>query len=106
VDEIPLPDKPVAGLFHEDVMRITQVLARARWPSQKWQLLAHVVQDPALCARTDPRTIQQLWALPAGQYSGLGQVLAGAARTTRGHPDRAGAQSHPRPRAGQSPRCW
>jgi hypothetical protein len=59
VDEMPLPDRPVAGLFHEDVVRISEVLATARWPLQKWQLLAHAVQDPARCASADPRTIQR-----------------------------------------------
>jgi hypothetical protein len=81
--------KSVAGLFREDVKRISEVLAGAHWPSQKWQLLAYIEQDPVLCARTDPRTVQQLWALPVGEYRNLEQVLVGAARTARGHPLRA-----------------
>jgi hypothetical protein len=73
-------------VYRDDVLRINEVLAGVRWPAQKWQLIAHVEQDPAVRARTDARTICQLWALPAGWYSNLGQVLSGAARTVRGHP--------------------
>jgi hypothetical protein len=33
--------------YREDTLRINEVLAGVRWPAQKWQMIAHVVQDPA-----------------------------------------------------------
>jgi hypothetical protein len=95
VKDKPPGDAPVAGMYREDMLRINEVLAGVRWPAQKWQLIAHVEHDPARRARTDARTICQLWALPTGWYSNLGQVLSGAARTARGHPNRLGAQPLP-----------
>jgi hypothetical protein len=87
--------KPVAGVYRDDIARFDQALAGLRYPAQKWQLIAHAGQRPAESARTDARTIHQLWALPPGLYADFAQVLAGAARTARGHPDRAGAQPCP-----------
>lgn len=58
------------------------------YPAQKWQLIACAVGKPGGHGHPEPRTIQQLWALPSGGYPGLGQVLSAAAQTARGHPHR------------------
>jgi len=97
--------QPVAGVYRDDIARFDQALVGLRYPAQKWQLIAYAGHGPAGGARTDVRTIDQLWALPAGLYADFAQVLTGAARTARGHPDRAGAQpcpttAHP-PRGGE-----
>jgi Protein of unknown function (DUF2795) len=81
--------KPVAGVYRDDIARFDQALAGLRYPARKWQLIAHAGRSSAGGARTDARTIHQLWALPPGLYAGFAQVLAGAARTARGHPNRA-----------------
>jgi hypothetical protein len=83
---------PIAGVHRDDVERLEHALAGLTYPAQKWQLIAHATHDrPAGHHRTDRRTIEQLWALPAGRYVNLAQVLLGAARTARGHPLRTGA---------------
>jgi hypothetical protein len=79
---------PVAGFHHDDIARFDQALTGLMYPALKWQLIAHADRGSAGGARTDARTIHQLWTLPAGLYTGLAQVLAGAARTARGHPSR------------------
>jgi hypothetical protein len=87
--------RPVAGVYQDDIARFDQALAGLRYPAQKWQLIAHARQGSAAGARADARTIHQLWTLPTGLYAGFAQVLAGAARTARGHPARVDAQSCP-----------
>jgi Protein of unknown function (DUF2795) len=88
-------NKVAAGVYSEDIARFDRALRGLRYPAEKWQLIAHAVQahadqDPAVL-----RTIQQLWALPAGRYANFSQVLAGAARTVRGHPRRPEADTNP-----------
>lgn len=78
----------VAGFHHDDIARFDQALTGLRYPALKWQLIAHAGRGSAGDAPTDARTIHQLWTLPTGLYSGFAQVLAGAARTARGHPAR------------------
>ncbi|HEY4024552.1 MAG TPA: hypothetical protein VGM75_38105 [Pseudonocardiaceae bacterium] len=93
--------QPVAGVYREDVERLDQALAGASYPAEKWQLISHVVQGGSMGgAPTDRRTIEQMWALPTGHYANFHQVLAGVARTARGHPRRAvvpprRARTHP-----------
>lgn len=82
--------QPVAGIFRDDIARFNLALAGVNYPAEKWQLIAHAERDPVGRGRPDPRTIRQLWALPAGRYPGLDQVLASAAWTSRGHPSRSG----------------
>ena len=79
----------LAGVSQDDIAQLEEALTGLRYPVEKWQLIAHAVRT--LAGRTGPemRTIQQLWALPAGRYRSFPQVLAGAARTARGHPRRA-----------------
>lgn len=84
--------RPVAGVYLDDIARFDQALAGVNYPAEKWQLIAHAGQHPG---RADPRTISQLWALPPGCYGDFAQVLAGAARTSRGHPHRVRTESDP-----------
>jgi hypothetical protein len=91
------PYKPVAGIHLDDIARFDQALIGLSYPAEKWQLIAHAGQGPVDRDRTDPRTICQLWALPPGRYVSLAHVLAGAARTARGHPARTGAEPRPDP---------
>jgi hypothetical protein len=81
-------DRHVAGFHQDDIARFDQALTGLRYPALKWQLIAHADRGSAGGAPTDARTIHQLWTLPTGLYSGFAQVLAGAARTARGHPSR------------------
>ena len=53
-----------------DVERLSQVLADATFPAAKWQLLMHAEQYGA-----DSATRTDLWALPAGDYPTLTDVL-------------------------------
>ena len=78
----------VAGIHPEDIAQIDRALDGMTYPACKWQLIAHASQDRAGRTRACPRTITQLWALPASTYASLAQVLTGAARTARGHPAR------------------
>jgi hypothetical protein len=94
IEQLP-PHKPVAGVYRDDIARLDQALTGLSYPAQKWQLIAHVAQRSSDPTAADLRTIQQLWALPAGRYANLAQVLAGAARTARGHPRRSGVPSSP-----------
>jgi Protein of unknown function (DUF2795) len=84
-----------AGVYSEDITRFDQALRGLRYPAEKWQLIAHAVQARADQDPADLRTIEQLWALPAGRYANFSQVLAGAARTARGHPRRP--ETDPKP---------
>jgi hypothetical protein len=93
--------QPVTGMYRDDIARIGQALAGAVYPTQKWQLIAHATRatpkDDAPAYHW--RTIDQLWALPSGSYRDVTDVLAGLARTARGHPPRPRAhhatRSHP-----------
>jgi len=78
------------GVSREDIARFDRALSGLRYPVEKWQLIAHAEQTAHGPEAADLRTIEQLWALPAGRYRNFDQVLAGAARTARGHPRRAG----------------
>jgi hypothetical protein len=89
---------PVTGMFRDDIVRIGQALTGAVYPTEKWRLIAHATRatpknDPPY--GTDWRTIDQLWALPSGCYRDFNDVLAGLARTARGHPARPGAHRRP-----------
>jgi hypothetical protein len=88
VAEKSAPPRPVAGICRDDIERFNHVLSGLRYPAQKWQVIAHAMGEPAGQRRTDMRTLQQLWALPAGHYTNLTHVLTAAARTARGHPHR------------------
>jgi len=94
VEQLP-QHTPVAGVYRDDITRLNQALTGLSYPAQKWQLIAHVAQRPSDPTQADLRTIQLLWALPADRYTNLAQVLAGAARTARGHPRRGGVPSSP-----------
>jgi hypothetical protein len=82
-------DRRPIGVSREDIANFDQALRGLRYPVEKWQLIAHAVQAAAGPEAADLRTIEQLWALPAGRYRNFDQVLDGAARTARGHPRRA-----------------
>ena len=82
--------RPVAGIHRDDIARLNLALAGVSYPAQNWQLIAHAECEPVGPGRPGRR--RQLWALPVGRYSGLSQVLVGAARTARGHPHRSGAE--------------
>jgi Protein of unknown function (DUF2795) len=82
----------VAGVSHEDMIRLGRVLAGACYPAEKWQLIDHAVAAVSASEDTDRRLIHQLWALPPGRYHDFTDVLAGAARTARGHPRRGAAR--------------
>ncbi|HEY2206652.1 MAG TPA: hypothetical protein VGH99_19480 [Pseudonocardia sp.] len=85
----------VAGVHRDDVQQLQQALAGLTYPAEKWQVLAHVLgAERAEAGAVDLRLIDQLWALPAGRYPGFEHVLAGAARTARGHPRRRTALPH------------
>ena len=86
--DTPTPPRSVIGVARDDVERLNRALAGATYPMEKWQLIEHAECDPAGTDRGDHRAILLLWALPAGHYLGLAQVLVGAARTARGHPRR------------------
>jgi hypothetical protein len=87
--------KVAAGVYSEDIARFDRALRGLHYPAEKWQLIAHAAQAHADQDPADLRTIQQLWALPAGRYSNFSQVLGGAARTARGHPRRPGTDTTP-----------
>jgi hypothetical protein len=75
----------------DDLSRIDTVLSGLRYPVERWELLDHATRtihgaDPG--RRTESRTIQQLWTLPARRYHSLDEVLIALARTARGHPRR------------------
>jgi len=82
-------DKRPIGVSRADIAHFDRALRGLRYPVEKWQLIAHAVQVTDGPEAADGRTIEQLWALPAGRYRNFDQVLAGAARTARGHPRRA-----------------
>jgi hypothetical protein len=89
--------KPVTGMYRDDIVRISHALTGMAYPTEKWRLIAHATRatpkdDPPYC--TDRRTIDQLWALPSGYYRDVTDVLAGLARTARGHPPRPGSHRH------------
>jgi hypothetical protein len=93
-----LRHKPVTGMYRDDIARLGQALAGMVYPTQKWQLIAHATpatldEDPQ--RPRDWRTIDQLWALPSGCYRDFTEVLAGLARTARGHPSRPGPHRRP-----------
>ncbi|NMH96160.1 DUF2795 domain-containing protein [Pseudonocardia acidicola] len=76
-------------MSRDDVARLDRALAGVRYPADKWQLIAHATErDRIKRGLVDERMIRQLWALPAGRYPGLADVLTAAARTARGHPRR------------------
>lgn len=89
----------VAGMYRDDIARIAHALTGVEYPSQKWQLIAHATSATPTYRppyRSDWRTISQLWALPPGCYRDFTDVVAGLARTARGHPSRHGAHLHRR----------
>lgn len=69
---------PVAGIYRDDIARPDQALTGVSYPAEKWQLIAHAERDPVGLGRPDPRTIRQLWALPAGRYPGLVDTCGGS----------------------------
>lgn len=79
---------PVAGIYRDDIARFDRALDGVSYPALKWQLIAYAELDRGGKGGADPRTIGQLWALPTARYADFDQVLGGAARTSRGHPDR------------------
>jgi hypothetical protein len=81
-------DRRPIGVSRDDIARFNQALHGLRYPVEKWQLIAHAVQSTDGPEAVELRTIEQLWALPAGRYRNFDQVLDGAARTARGHPRR------------------
>jgi hypothetical protein len=78
-------DPPLAGIWREDSTRLVRALATVGYPVWKWQLIDHVEH---VTADRDRRVVHLLWALPAASYSGVSEVLSGAASTCRGHPRR------------------
>jgi hypothetical protein len=94
----------VAGICAADVAQLNSALAGLSFPVDKWQLIDHAEGDRTDADRGGQRAISLLWALPAGRYLGLGQVMTGVARTARGHPRRGGLPS-PTRRSLPSPRA-
>lgn len=101
------PPGPVAGICAADVAQLNSALAGLNFPVDKWQLIDHAEGDRTNADRGGQRAISLLWALPAGRYLGLGQVMTGVARTARGHPRRGALPSPARrsPPDGGSPRA-
>ena len=89
------PPGPVAGICAADVAELNSALAGVGFPVDKWQLIDHAEGDRTDGDRGGQRAVILLWALPAGRYLGLGQVMTGVARTARGHPRRAAAEPSP-----------
>ena len=83
-------DTAVVGVHPRDVARLRETLVGLTYPAEKWQVIARAMAEAA--ARriaVEPRTIEQLWALPPGRYASFPQILVGLARTARGHPRRS-----------------
>jgi hypothetical protein len=83
-------DPVVVGVHPHDIAWLRETLAGLTYPAEKWQVIAHAMTEPAACRiAVKPRTLQQLWALPPGRYASFPHILAGVARTARGHPRRS-----------------
>jgi len=90
VDHPEVADIVVVGVHHHDVARLRETLVGLTYPAEKWQVIARAMAEEAVHRiAVEPRTIQQLWALPPGRYASFPQVLVGIARTARGHPRRS-----------------
>lgn len=90
VDHPEVADIVVVGVHHHDVARLRETLVGLTYPAEKWQVIARAMTEAAAHRiAVEPRTLQQLWALPPSRYASFPQILVGIARTARGHPRRS-----------------